>query len=235
MGWTLLNENGLLFLLRWLHYFFGVIWIGHLYYFNFVQGAYMAEADAAAKTSLQTKLLPKALWWFRWGAMGTMLTGVLYLGHRIMQFPTFHDYLMTSYGLTISVGAILGLTMWANVWFVIWPHQKVVIQSAHQVSTGGSALPSAPASGARAMVASRINTVFSIPMLFFMGAASHLPFAVREESKMTLFWIVFGLIWAGFVFWGLKGKAGFLATLKNTLIAGFGLILAIYILLELSL
>jgi len=232
MEWTLLNANGILFLLRWLHYFFGVIWIGHLYYFNFVQGAYLAEADASAKTSLQTKLLPRALWWFRWGAMGTMLTGVLYLGHRIMQFPTFGDYLMTSYGMTITIGSILGLTMWANVWFVIWPNQKVVIQSANQVSTGGTALPTAAAAGGRALVASRINTVFSIPMLFFMGAASHLPFPMQPESNYALFWLVFGLIWAGFVGWGLKGKIGFLQTLKNTLIAGFALAAVIYVLLE---
>ncbi|MFN7727920.1 MAG: urate hydroxylase PuuD [Bdellovibrio sp.] len=235
MSWTLLSENGLMFLIRWLHYFFGVIWIGHLYYFNFVQGAYMAEADAPSKVSLQTKLLPKALWWFRWGAMGTMLTGVLYLGHRIMQFPSLHDYLMTSYGLIITIGSILGLTMWANVWFVIWPNQKVVIQSATLVSQGGAALPSAAPAGARAMVTSRINTVLSIPMLFFMGAASHLPFALREESKMGLFWILFGVIWAGLVFWGLKGKAGVLQTLRNTLIAGFALIAVLYVLLEVTL
>src|SRR6476659_9180185 len=85
MNWALFSLDGIFFLLRWLHIFFGIVWIGHLYYFNFVQGAFFAETDAATKSNAIQKLVPRALWWFRWGAMGTMLTGVIYLmgrGHR---------------------------------------------------------------------------------------------------------------------------------------------------------
>ena len=85
MDIALFNLDGFMFLLRWLHLFFGVTWIGHLYYFNFVQGAFFAETDAATKSNVIQKLVPRALWWFRWGAMYTMLTGIVYLaakGHR---------------------------------------------------------------------------------------------------------------------------------------------------------
>jgi uncharacterized membrane protein len=235
MGWILFNSTGLLFILRWLHFFFGVIWIGHLYYFNFVHGSFMAEADAAAKPSVVTKLLPRALWWFRWGAMGTMVTGVLYLGHRISQFPSFHDFILTSYGITISIGAVLGLTMWANVWFVIWPNQKVVIQSATQTAQGGSALPTAAAAAARATIASRMNTLFSIPMLFFMGAASHLPLVIQERANFTMMWGLIGALWLGFEGWALKGKTGILQPHKNAIIGGFALMAVFYVILELSL
>src|ERR1700761_8259014 len=139
MDIALLNLDGFMFLLRWLHLFFGVMWIGHLYYFNFVQGSFFAETDATTKSNVIQKLVPRALWWFRWGAMYTMLTGMAYLaarGHRD-GFAIFS----TSWGLSILTGASLGLLMWANVWFIIWPNQKKVIQSATQAATGGSALP----------------------------------------------------------------------------------------------
>ena len=161
MDIALFNLDGFLFLLRWLHLFFGVIWIGHLYYFNFVQGAFLAETDAPTKSNVVQKLVPRALWWFRWGAMYTMLTGIVYLaikGHRD-GFGIFE----TSWGISILMGAALGLLMWANVWFVIWPSQKKVIQSATQVAQGGSVLPQAAPAGARAGVASRTNTPFSTP------------------------------------------------------------------------
>src|SRR6478672_6139637 len=80
MDIALFSLDGFMFLLRWLHLFFGVIWIGHLYYFNFVQGAFFGETDAATKSNAIQKLVPRALWWFRWGAMFTMITGVIYVG-----------------------------------------------------------------------------------------------------------------------------------------------------------
>src|SRR5262245_36759596 len=76
---SLLSVQGLHFIFRWLHLFFGVMWIGLLYYFNYVQGAFMAETDAAAKAQVQQKLLPRAMWWFRWGAMWTWVSGALML------------------------------------------------------------------------------------------------------------------------------------------------------------
>ena len=229
MSWILFDGNGLMFLLRWFHYLFGVTWIGLLYYFNFAHGSYMAEADAAAKPSTVMKLLPRVLWWFRWGAMGTLLTGALILGKKIGDFPSFGEFIATSYGITISIGALFGITMWANVWFIIWPNQKVVIKSATQVAGGGAALPEAAACAARAGVASKTNTVFSVPMLFFMGAASHLPLLIRDESKTGLMWALILLFWAGFEGNALKGKVGYMNTVKNTIIAGFLLMAAIYL------
>src|SRR4051812_36932736 len=178
---ALFSVDGLLFVLRWLHFFFGITWIGLLYYFNFVQGPFFAETDASTKSNAIQKLVPRALWWFRWGAMFTMLTGITYLG--IKGHQNGHAIYATSWGVSIVTGAVLGLLMWANVWFIIWPNQKIVIASATQAAKGGKAIPEAAAAGARAGVASRTNTLFSIPMLFFMGAASHLPIEMGMEPR----------------------------------------------------
>src|SRR6185369_11196370 len=75
----LISMDGITFILKWLHLFFGLLWIGHLYYFNFTQGSAMAQADAATKSGITTKLVPIALWWFRWGAMWTLVTGLILL------------------------------------------------------------------------------------------------------------------------------------------------------------
>jgi uncharacterized membrane protein len=230
MDIALLNLDGFLFLLRWLHFFFGIIWIGHLYYFNFVQGAFFAEVDAGTKSIAIQKLVPRALWWFRWGAMYTMLTGLIYLmfrGHRdgFMIFAT-------SWGISILTGAALGLLMWANVWFVIWPNQKIVIESATQVGKGGTALPEAGPAGARAGVASRTNTLFSIPMLFFMGAASHLPFMVRESMNFWALFGVIGVILLGLEINALKGKTGPMTTINGVIGCGFVLTAVLYTAIE---
>src|SRR6201989_1196730 len=127
MHFAIFSMEGLLFVLRWLHFFWGVTWIGHLYYFNFVQGAFFAEADAATKSNATQKLVPRALWWFRWGAFWTMFSGLFYIGLKghVGGFEIFS----TSYGVAILTGATAGLIMGLNVWFVIWPNQKIVIQS----------------------------------------------------------------------------------------------------------
>ena len=99
---SLWGTTAIAFILRWLHFFFGIMWIGHLYYFNFTHGAFMAEADAATKPGVLTKLLPRAMWWFRWGAMWTLVTGLLYmmvLAHTGASFSS-------SWGLAISIGAM---------------------------------------------------------------------------------------------------------------------------------
>jgi uncharacterized membrane protein len=230
MDIALFSFDGFLFILRWLHFFFGVTWIGHLYYFNFVQGAFFAETDAATKSNAIQKLVPRALWWFRWGAMFTMLTGVIYLmmrGHRD-GFAIF----TTSWGISILTGATLGLLMWANVWFIIWPNQKIVIQSATQAASGGKAIPEAAAAGARAGVASRTNTLFSIPMLFFMGAASHLPIAVNPNTSLWTLTIAYGVIFLALEANAMKGKLGPMTSIKGVIHCGFGLAAVLYVLLE---
>lgn len=141
------------FLFRWSHALFGIAWVGFLYYFNFVQGAYFAEATAEAKADATQKLAPRALWWFRWAAMFTFITG-LYLLH--MLGAGANQYIL--------LGALMATFMFLNVWLIIWPNQKIVIG----LNSGDAA-----AAGAKALLASRTNTLFSAPMLFGMLASKH--------------------------------------------------------------
>lgn len=231
MDFALFNLEGFLFLLRWLHIFFGILWIGLLYYFNFVQGMFFAETDATTKSNAIQKLVPRALVWFRWSAMFTLLTGLTSLmiqGHRdgLAIFAT-------SWGVTILTGFAFGFLMWFNVWFVIWPNQRTLIESTLKVAQGGQANPAAAAAGARAGVASRTNTLFSVPMLFFMVAARHLPIQVNPEGKLGLYAGIMTALVAGLEFNALKGKTGPLTTRAGVLTSGFVLCFAVYFLLEL--
>jgi uncharacterized membrane protein len=146
------------FLFRWAHVLFGITWIGMLYYFNFVQGEYFKEAEASAKADALKKLAPRALWWFRWGAMFTFLSGLVLL-HFIGADRDFGGQPV------IWVGALAGIFMFLNVWLIIWPNQKVVL---------GLAQGDGPAAAAKAGLASRTNTLFSAPMLFGMLGSKHL-------------------------------------------------------------
>ena len=181
---ALASSEGWHFLLRWFHFLAGITWIGMLYYFNFVQTPFFAtELGGQARSLMVRGLVPNALWWFRWGAMFTFLTGGLILltarsGRRAAR-QRLHD-------ADPDRRAARHL-MWANVWFVIWPAQQVVIASANEVAAGGEADPAA-ARGARAGLASRTNTLFSIPMLFFMGAASHLTLPVPRVGSRSGSW-----------------------------------------------
>ena len=158
----------------WLHVFFGVIWIGLLYYFNFVQvpavGQALADGDPGP-AAINKYVAPKALWWFRWGAMATIVTGLLlaYISGYIHNAMT-----LTLVGgggpneLFIGIGMWLGIIMWYNVWFVIWPNQKRALGIVE-------AEADAKASSARtAMLFSRTNTLLSIPMLFCMVLAQNI-------------------------------------------------------------
>src|ERR1700691_4167775 len=126
MQFALFSMDGVLFLLRWFHYFFGVTWIGLLYYFNFVQGPFFAETDAATKSGAIQKLVPRALWWFRWSALGTVVVGLAILAIRGQQGGGGAMF-ASSWGITILTGATMGLIMAANVWFIIWPNQQIII------------------------------------------------------------------------------------------------------------
>jgi uncharacterized membrane protein len=169
------------FLLRWLHYLGGITWIGLLYYFNFVQGPFFAEADPATKSAATQKLVPRALRWFRGGAFLTFATGALIIAKRLGESPEGAAAWSTPWAVTILTGALFGTVMFFNVIFVIWPKQKVVIASAVSAASGGQPNAAAAAAGRRAFLASRTNVVFSIPMLFFMGAASHFTPTVRSN------------------------------------------------------
>ena len=171
------------------------------------------------------------MWWFRWGAMGTLITGLLYMGILAHMGNSFSS----SWGLAISIGALFGIVMWANVWFVIWPAQQVVIANAEAVAKGGAANTAAAANGAKALLASRTNTLFSIPMLFFMGAASHLPLAVTPETKIGAVMGLVTLVVAALELNALKGKLGPLTTIKGVIHMGFVLTLVVYALVEIGL
>jgi uncharacterized membrane protein len=141
------------FLFRWLHVLFGLVWIGMLYYFNFVQTEYFKEAEAGAKADALKKLAPRALWWFRWGAMATFITG-LYL----------YGTLRASANAYVAMGALAGTLMFLNVWLVIWPRQKIICGLVE-----GDAAAAAP----KAALASRTNTLLSGPMLMGMLGSKH--------------------------------------------------------------
>jgi uncharacterized membrane protein len=217
--------DAFLMLLRWLHFLFGITWIGLLYYMNFVQTPYFGEVEPPVRSVGQQKLLPRALWWFRWGAMGTVIAGVLYL----FTWWGRVGWTFNPWAVAILTGGTMGIIMWYNVWFVIWPNQQIVIANAVAVAGGAQANPAAAAAGRRAAITSRTNVLFSIPMLFFMGAASHYPLFGEPRTVGIIAWIIIcgaiiaaieanalvgtqgptkkpldsisGVIWSGFILW----------------------------------
>ena len=161
--------------LRWLHVLAGLVWIGHLYFFNFVNVPLQGALDDASKKIINPKLLPRALWWFRWGAMVTMLAGLALFTQLYMYTPGqgfgpsalfVSDGVISSRALWIMYGMGLGLIMWFNVWFIIWPAQKSMLQ-------GKVAQEQIAGVRKRALMTSRLNTYLSGPMLFAMLAPNH--------------------------------------------------------------
>ncbi len=221
--------DGLYMIFRWIHFMAGIVWIGLLYYFNFVQGSFFNETDTNTKGACVRQLVPRALWWFRWGAAYTFFSGLLMLGIK-GHLGGFEIY-STSWGVWILTGTVLGSIMAYNVWFVIWPSQKVVIQSAVDVASGKPANPDAAARGARAAVASRTNTLFSIPLLFFMGAASHLPLAITETTNFSRLSMVLAILIGLIEVNALKGKTGPMTSVKGVIHCGLGLTVVLYILI----
>lgn len=194
-------------LLRWLHVVFGITWIGLLYYFNFIQGEYFKEAEPGAKADATKKLAPRALWWFRWGAMFTFITGVLLIiGIR------------GTWGIDgyITMGALMGTLMFLNVWLIIWPNQKIVCGIVE-----GDAAAAAP----KALLASRTNTLFSMPMALGMMGSSHGGGAagnVLDHSSMVTAAPSMGLIAVILIILALEanaifGKLGPIASVKGVI------------------
>ncbi len=160
-------------LLVWLHVLAGVTWIGLLYYFNFVQVPALADAAAddggPGGAGISKYVAPRALWWFRWGAVGTWLTGAAYLLHRGIFVDAFALGMNGSGlpGLWIGVGAWFGTIMLFNVWVLIWPNQKKVLGLVEATAEEiGKARRTA-------FLASRTNTLLSIPMLMSMVGFGH--------------------------------------------------------------
>jgi uncharacterized membrane protein len=183
------------------------------------------------------KLVPRALWWFRWGAMFTFLAGILMYLIRIHTIGG-GEFFVSQYGVAITLGGLMGTIMFLNVWLVIWPKQQIVIASTNQVAKGGQPLPDAAGAGRRAGLASRTNTVFSIPMLFFMGAAMHYPGLVGPDASHGTFWVISLIIVAAVEYNALVGTQGAtkkpLDSVSGALWVGF-LLTAIFLVLALAL
>ena len=160
------------FLFRWLHVLSGIMWIGLLYYFNFVQIPNMPNIPDEQKPAIGKVIAPAALWWFRWAAMATLVTGLIlgYINgyiHDALALGAMNDFAVPK-NIAIGIGMWLGIIMWFNVWFVIWPNQKkalgIVEASADEKA----------ASARTAMLFSRTNTMLSVPMLFAMVSAQNI-------------------------------------------------------------
>ena len=203
------------FLFRWGHGLFGITWIGLLYYFNFIQGEYFKEAEADAKADATKKLAPRALWWFRWGAMFTFLTGayLLYsLGQGINQF--------------IVLGALMGTFMFLNVWLIIWPNQKIVC---------GIVEGDAAAAGPKALLASRTNTLFSAPMLYGMFGSKHgvyAPDVINGMDFSDVGYLACIAIIVALEINAIVGKLGPIATVKGVIHMSLALTAVLYAILH---
>lgn len=172
-------EDLLNMILRWWHILFGITWIGLLYYFNFVQTEYFKEAEETARKDAVAKLAPRALWWFRWAAFFTFLTGLALLHLITLRITT-----------DIILGVTMGTLMMLNVWGIIWPNQKIVIG----LKEGDAAI-----AGPKAGLASRTNTLFSVAMLYFMVSSVHYPhgaYLFAGEMSMTGLFIGLAVITA---------------------------------------
>ena len=158
------------FLFRWLHVLSGIMWIGILWYFNFVQIPSMPQIPDEQKPAISKVIAPAALFWFRWGAMATIVTGLVlawmngYLGDAII-LGLDNNVAQHS---AIGFGMWLGAIMWFNVWFIIWPNQKKAL--------GIVEVPAEekPKAARTAMLFSRTNTMLSIPMLYAMVSAQNI-------------------------------------------------------------
>ena len=158
------------FFFRWLHVISGVMWIGLLWYFNFVQIPSMPKIPDEQKPAIGKVIAPAALFWFRWGAMATIITGLI--------LAWMNGYVVDAIALgitdqvpkhtAIGIGMWLGAIMWFNVWFIIWPNQKKALG---MVEVGAE---EKAAAARTAMLFSRTNTLLSLPMLFAMVSAQNL-------------------------------------------------------------
>lgn len=234
------SRDGGILLSRYAHYLGAITWIGLLYYFNYVQTPAFATFDAPARTEAISKLVPRALWWFRWAAVLTVLSGFFILG---FQKNFDGDYMKSPMGASISTGALLGIIMLANVWGVIWRNQKIIIRSAQGVAAGQPALEEAVPAGRKSGLASRTNTFFSIPLIFFMAFTSHLaPLYAQnpESSKRLLWWLPVLVVIALFELNGLGVIGGtgqttikkYLEKHTTTIAAGFILAAVFYLWFE---
>lgn len=186
-------------LFRWFHVVFGILWIGLLYFFNFVNGPFSKTLDADSKKKVVPELMPRALFFFRWGAMLTFILGILLIYINYMG-PTAEASFNSARGHWIMLGAGFGTIMWFNVWFIIWPAQKKIING---VKTGNPA----PAELAnRSTLASKINVYLSVPLVFAMLAAG------KHFIHDEWYWFVIVIVIGFFAAAGAYKRAGKVTT-----------------------
>ncbi len=180
---TIFSKEGFHWLFRWWHVVFGVFWIGLLYYFNFVQVPSFPTMEAPARNGAIDKLVPRALWYFRWSAVATAVTGIAMIG-------IYAENYKYTFGMAVYSGALIGLVMLANVWLVIMPNQTIVIENARGLLAGKDANPATADAGRRALLASRTNAILSIPMLMFMTGTQNFLGTGDQVSPAIIYWIV---------------------------------------------
>lgn len=189
-------HTNLLFFLRYFHVLFGVIWIGHLYFFNFVNVPLQAVLEKEVKPKVNPLLMLRALWWFRTGAMMTFLIGWLLFFVKYMHEGFYLDQttnMMSHRTMWILFGALLGTIMWFNVWMIIWPAQKKLIGWMQ----AGQTPPEQPATAKRALFFSRMNTYLSGPLFFTMIAPTHYP-SINLVTLIVVLVVGCGTMW-GFI------------------------------------
>ncbi len=226
----ILTGNGIEVLLRWLHVLAGITWIGVLYYLNFIQTPFFGtELGGTAKSAMTRGLVPNALWWFRWGAMFTFLSGWTIVFYR---WGHLGIPLSDGYMTKILTGGVMGTLMWFNVWFLIWPAQQVVIANALKVAGGEQPIPEAAARAGKAAMYSRTNVVFSIPMVFYMVSAMNLPGFLSGTNDLV-YWIaalvIIGAVEVNSLIGPGKPTQKPLTTVRGAIHMGLGLWLVLYV------
>jgi uncharacterized membrane protein len=231
------------------HVIVAVMWMGLLWFFNFVQTPAFAEMEASSRNDAFDKLTWRALWWFRWSAAATVVFGLLIIAIAPKGLYGKDFWIHTAQGPTLAIGILFGLVMFLNVWLVIWPKQQIVIANARTLKAGGEANPDAAAAARAGAMASRQNMIFSLPLLVFMVGAAHFyalapNFGNVISGSKAVIYILIGVVVLlilelnalGMI--SGRGNTGLnmiYETHKNAMYTGFGLIVAFYILAEIIL
>lgn len=181
-------------LLRFGHIVFGIIWLGHLYFLNLVNVPFQADLEGELKPRVNPKLLLRVFWWFRWAAMYTFIFGLLLFGYKYgHQKLLIVNGQLSTRGMWMIFGAVIGTIMWFNVWFLIWPRQKLILGGL----LAGKPHPDGAKLAATALKVSRFNLFASGPLLFGMIFPNNDP--GRAPITMILVLIVGTGFWFGLV------------------------------------
>jgi uncharacterized membrane protein len=242
----LFTEAGLNGAFRIFHAMAAFMWMGMLWFFNFVQVPAYAEMEAPARNNAFDKLTWRALWWFRHGAWVTVATGLLIIaidGADGMLYDG--DYFKSVFGMVLAAAILFALIMLYNVWMVIWPNQQIVIANARAVQAGGEANPEAPVAARKAAMASRQNLIFSmfvVPAMIGGGSGGVFfgGFEAPGGGVRILFWLII-LVGAGLMEANALGVIGgrepggtnvIYDTHKNALHTGLGIFAFVWLFME---